>query len=146
MRSPLTGVVFALELTHRYGALLPLVIGATTAFAVSVLLLKRSVLTEKIARRGYHLSREYDVDPLEIVFVDEVVSDEVLELHDDVTVAQALATLGSPTDPRPGASGSTPSSTAPARCWAWSRSGSCSRPTAPAPALSSASSGAPRGR
>ena len=55
MRSPFTGVVFALELTHRFDALLPLIIGATTAFAVSVLLLKRSVLTEKIARRGYHL-------------------------------------------------------------------------------------------
>ncbi len=98
MRSPLTGVVFALELTHRYDAMLPLIIGATTAFAVSVLLLKRSVLTEKIARRGYHLSREYDVDPLEIVFVDEVVSDDVLELHDDVTVEEALATIGSATD------------------------------------------------
>ena len=68
MRSPLTGVVFALELTHRYDALLPLVVGAMSAFAVSVLMLKRSVLTEKIARRGYHLSREYDVDPLEVVF------------------------------------------------------------------------------
>jgi H+/Cl- antiporter ClcA len=98
MRSPLTGVVFALELTHRYDALLPLVIGATTAFAVSVLLLRRSVLTEKIARRGYHLTREYDVDPLEILFVDEVTSDDVLEFQDDVTVAEAVATIGSPAD------------------------------------------------
>ncbi|MGN6131744.1 MAG: chloride channel protein, partial [Nocardioidaceae bacterium] len=98
MRSPLTGVVFALELTHQYDAMLPLIIGATTAFAVSVLLLKRSVLTEKIARRGYHLSREYDVDPLEIVFVDEVVSDDMLEFHDEVSVSEALATIGSATD------------------------------------------------
>jgi H+/Cl- antiporter ClcA/CBS domain-containing protein len=98
MRSPLTGVVFALELTHRYDALLPLVIGATTAFAVSVLLLKRSVLTEKIARRGYHLTREYDVDPLEILFVDEVTSEDVLEFAANVTVAEAVATIGSPAD------------------------------------------------
>jgi H+/Cl- antiporter ClcA len=74
MRSPLTGVAFALELTHRYEALLPLLICATTAFAVSVLVLRRSVLTEKIARRGLHLSREYSVDPLEILFVGEVMS------------------------------------------------------------------------
>ena len=73
MRSPFTGVVFALELTHRFDALLPLIIGASAAFAMSVLVLKRSVLTEKIARRGYHLSREYDVDPLEILFVGEVM-------------------------------------------------------------------------
>jgi CBS domain-containing protein len=98
MRSPLTGVVFALELTHAFAAILPLLIGATTAFAVSVLLLKRSVLTEKIARRGYHLSREYDVDPLEILFVGEVMSDDVLELETDLSVSEAVEALGSPLD------------------------------------------------
>ncbi|HEX8753613.1 MAG TPA: chloride channel protein [Solirubrobacterales bacterium] len=76
MRSPLTGVIFALELTHRYEALLPLLIGATAAYAVSVLVLRRSVLTEKVARRGVHLSREYSVDPLEVLFVGDVMSDE----------------------------------------------------------------------
>jgi H+/Cl- antiporter ClcA len=73
MRSPLTGVVFALELTHRWEALLPLLIAATAAYAVSVLALRRSVLTEKVARRGVHLSREYSVDPLEILFVGDVM-------------------------------------------------------------------------
>jgi chloride channel protein, CIC family len=76
MRSPLTGVVFALELTHRYEALLPLLIAATAAYAVSVLLLRRSVLTEKLARRGVHLSREYSIDPLEVLFVGDVMSAE----------------------------------------------------------------------
>ena len=64
-------------------ALLPLIIGASTAaYAVSVLVLKRSVLTEKIARRGHHLSREYDVDPLEILFVAEVMDTAVLTFED----------------------------------------------------------------
>jgi CBS domain-containing protein len=98
MRSPFTGVVFALELTHQWEAILPLIIGATTAFAVSVLLLKRSVLTEKIARRGYHLTREYDVDPLEILFVSEVMSDDLLEFEEDLTVADAVEAIGSPQD------------------------------------------------
>jgi H+/Cl- antiporter ClcA len=75
MRSPLTGVIFALELTHRYEALLPLVIGATAAYAISILVLRRSVLTEKIARRGVHLTREYSVDPLEVLFVGDVMSE-----------------------------------------------------------------------
>jgi chloride channel protein, CIC family len=96
MRSPLTGVVFSVELTHQYAALLPLVIAATTAYAVSVLILKRSVLTEKIARRGYHLSREYDVDPLEIVFVGEVMTTDVLELAHDLDAAAAHAVLADP--------------------------------------------------
>ncbi len=98
MRCPLTGVVFAMELTERWDALVPLVIAATTAFAVSVLLLKRSVLTEKIARRGLHLSREYDVDPLEVVFADEVMSKDVLEFSEDLVVAEAVQELGAPLD------------------------------------------------
>jgi CIC family chloride channel protein len=73
MRSPLTGVVFPLELTHAWPLLLPLLISSTAAYTVSALLLKRSVLTEKVARRGLHLSREYSVDSLEVLFVDEVM-------------------------------------------------------------------------
>jgi H+/Cl- antiporter ClcA/CBS domain-containing protein len=98
MRSPFTGVVFALELTRRFDALLPLVIGASTAYAVSVLLLKRSVLTEKIARRGYHLSREYDVDPLEILFAGEVMETDLLTFESDLAAGEALALI-SDTDP-----------------------------------------------
>jgi chloride channel protein, CIC family len=73
MRSPLTGVVFPLELTHAWPLLPALLIASTAAYTVSVLLLKRSVLTEKVARRGLHLSREYSVDPLEVLLVDEVM-------------------------------------------------------------------------
>jgi CIC family chloride channel protein len=93
MRSPFTGVVFALELTHRFEAVLPLIIGASTAYVVSVLLLRRSVLTEKIARRGYHLSREYDVDPLEIVFTGEVMERDILTFESHVSAADALAAV-----------------------------------------------------
>jgi CIC family chloride channel protein len=75
MRSPFTGVVFAIELTGRLDAMLPLIIGSSVAYGLSVLILGRSVLTEKIARRGYHLSREYDVDPLETMFVEDVMRD-----------------------------------------------------------------------
>ncbi|WP_370468368.1 chloride channel protein [Streptacidiphilus sp. P02-A3a] len=73
MRSPLTGVVFTLELTHAWGALLPLLVASTAAYALSALVLKRSVLTEKIARRGLHLTREYSTDPLETFFAHEVM-------------------------------------------------------------------------
>ncbi len=98
MRSPFTGVIFAMELTGRFDALLPLIIGASTAFAVSVLVLKRSVLTEKIARRGFHLSREYDVDPLEILFVSEVMDRSILTFESDLSASEALAAI-SDTDP-----------------------------------------------
>lgn len=73
MRSPLTGVVFPLELTHAWPLVLPLLLAATSAYALSALVLRRSVLTEKVARRGLHLTREYSVDPLEALLVEEVM-------------------------------------------------------------------------
>jgi chloride channel protein, CIC family len=78
MRAPLTGIVFTLELTHAWPALFPLIIASTTAYAASVLMLDRSVLTEKIARRGLHLTRDYTTDPLEAFFVEEVMHPEAL--------------------------------------------------------------------
>ncbi|KNB53955.1 chloride channel protein [Streptomyces caatingaensis] len=73
LRSPLTGVVFTLELTHAWDTGPALLISATSAYALSVLVLKRSLLTEKIARRGLHLTREYATDPLEAFFVREAM-------------------------------------------------------------------------
>jgi chloride channel protein, CIC family len=89
MRSPFTGIVFAIELTHDFNMLLPLLVASFLAHAFTVLTLKRSILTEKISRRGYHLSREYAVDPLEILFVREVMRTNVVALPADATIAQA---------------------------------------------------------
>jgi chloride channel protein, CIC family len=83
MRSPLTGIVFALELTHDVNMLLPLLIAVTIAHGFTVLVMRRSILTEKIARRGFHLSREYAIDPLEILFVREVMRTTIAALPSD---------------------------------------------------------------
>ncbi|HEY8062045.1 MAG TPA: chloride channel protein [Gemmatimonadales bacterium] len=93
MRSPFTATIFALELTHDMNAMLPLFIAATLAHAFTVLVLKRSILTEKISRRGFHLSREYTVDPLEILFVRDVMQTEILALPEDLPEADQAAFL-----------------------------------------------------
>ncbi len=93
MRAPLTGVVFALELTHDVNVLLPLLLAAATAHGFTVLTLRRSILTEKVSRRGYHLSREYAVDPLEIVFAREVARRGVAVLPTTATRAAVAAAL-----------------------------------------------------
>ena len=80
MRSPFTSIVFAFELTHDANVFLPLLVGSVVAHGFTVLTLKRSILTEKVARRGFHLSREYAVDPLEILFVREVMRTNVVVL------------------------------------------------------------------
>ncbi len=71
---PLTAILFSLELTHALPALLPLVLACTVSYLVTSLVMPRSILTEKLSRRGYHLSREYGVDPLETVTVAEVMT------------------------------------------------------------------------
>ncbi len=74
MRAPLTAVVFAFELTHDENAFLPVLLASAVAYGFTVRVMPRSILTEKIARRGRHIVREYGVDPLERHFVDEVMS------------------------------------------------------------------------
>jgi hypothetical protein len=91
MRSPLTGVIFALELTHDVNMLLPLLVAVSMAHAFTVLALKRSILTEKIARRGYHVSREYSIDPLEILFAREVMRGGVVALPIDAPLERLAA-------------------------------------------------------
>jgi chloride channel protein, CIC family len=91
MRSPLTGVVFPLELTHAWPLLTALLIAATAAYTVSALLLRRSVLTEKVAPRGLHLSREYAVDPLEVLLVDEVMHTTPIIAHGQESLAELRA-------------------------------------------------------
>jgi len=93
MRSPFTGVIFALELTHDVTVLLPLLVAAVIAHAFTVLTLRRSILTEKVARRGYHLSREYAVDPLEILFVREVMRTKIAVLPADVSAKEVAQTV-----------------------------------------------------
>ncbi len=88
MRSPFTSIVFALELTHDIGALLPLLAACTIAHLISVLTMRRSILTEKIARRGYHVTREYEVDPLHALLVRDVMQTDVLTVAPDSTVAE----------------------------------------------------------
>ncbi|QJP14439.1 CBS domain-containing protein [Starkeya sp. ORNL1] len=91
MRVPLTGVLFAIELTGNLGLLLPLLTATGSAYAVTVLLLKRSILTEKIARRGRHILREYSVDPFEALRAEDVMVRNVDTLPAAMPIDDAVA-------------------------------------------------------
>ena len=106
---PLTAILFSLELTHALPALLPLTLACTASYLVTSLVMPRSILTEKLSRRGYHLSREYGVDPLEMVCVGDVMTElsaegrrgpsqlpEVLAYTDETcrAVAEEMAMIG----------------------------------------------------
>jgi CIC family chloride channel protein len=71
---PLTAIIFCLELTHSLPSLMPLMVACLASYTVTSLIMPRSILTEKITRRGFHLTREYGVDPLETVSVLDIMS------------------------------------------------------------------------
>lgn len=86
MRAPLTSAIFAVELTGHFGAL-PLTISASgAAFAVAVLVLRRSILTEKISRRGRHISQEFSVDPLALGMAGELMTRDPETLAENMPV------------------------------------------------------------
>ncbi|EJC83138.1 chloride channel protein EriC [Rhizobium leguminosarum bv. trifolii WSM2297] len=89
MRAPLTGTFFAMEITGDVSTLVPLLAATVVAYAVTVLLLRRSILTEKIARRGQHITREYGVDPFELSRAREIMISDVDTLPVTMTVGEA---------------------------------------------------------
>ncbi|KAA1013190.1 CBS domain-containing protein [Paraburkholderia panacisoli] len=91
--APLTAIVFAFGLTHDGNALLPLLTATLIAHGFSTVVMRRSIMTEKIARRGYHIYREYGVDPLERHYVDEVMTASVESIDAGLTIADAQYTF-----------------------------------------------------
>jgi H+/Cl- antiporter ClcA len=101
MRSPLTATFFAAELTGNTHVLLPLITACGVAHAVTVLMMRRSILTEKIARRGHHIVREYRIDPFALTRVSDVMTKEVRTVPDTMTLYGAAAFLTDPATRHP---------------------------------------------
>ena len=93
MRSPLTAVAFMLELTDDILVLPGLLIACAAAHAVTVLIMRRSILTEKVARRGYHVMREYIVNPLARVRVEDVMERNPPTIPAEMKVDRVLGML-----------------------------------------------------
>lgn len=79
-RALLTSVVFAFETTREFAGLLPLLGGCTVAYLVSALLMRNTIMTEKIARRGLRVPDEYSADHLEQIRVGDVCTRQIVTL------------------------------------------------------------------
>jgi H+/Cl- antiporter ClcA len=95
MRAPLTAILFAVELTGNYRLLPQLLCASAAGFAFTVLAMRRSILTERIARRGLHLTREYGVDPFEVMRVGEIMTSPADSLPAAMRVPEAIEFFGS---------------------------------------------------
>jgi CBS domain-containing protein len=91
MRCPFTSMIFAAEMTHDFNLLPALMLGSVASFGVNVLLMKRSILTEKLSRRGQHITCEYSIDPFEFARVQDV-------MDRDLPTAPAYLTLATYTE------------------------------------------------
>lgn len=90
MRAPMTGALFAAELTNHLSALPETIAAGSAAYAISVLIMKRSILTEKIARRGRHILREYTVDALEFLLAGQVMTPDPKTLPGSMALSDAV--------------------------------------------------------
>jgi H+/Cl- antiporter ClcA/CBS domain-containing protein len=92
-RALLASVVFAFETTRQPVGLLPLLGGCSAAYLISCLMMKHSIMTEKIARRGSPVPVEYTADFLEQVLVANVALRDVVSLPAEQTLAATRAWL-----------------------------------------------------
>ena len=90
MRAPLTAVVFAFGLTHDVNAFLPTLLACAVAYGFTVIVMPRSILTEKVARRGRHVFREYGLDPLERHHIDEVMTNTVITVDAKSSIDEVI--------------------------------------------------------
>jgi H+/Cl- antiporter ClcA len=91
LRCPLTATVFAIELTGDLGVMPAVLVACVASFAVTVLIMRRSILTERLARRGRHLTYEYTVDPFEVMRVSEIMTQPVATLPGRMSTEAAIA-------------------------------------------------------
>ncbi|MBW7887148.1 MAG: chloride channel protein [Bacteroidetes bacterium] len=94
-RALLASVVFAFETTLQPLGLLPLLGGCTASFLVSLMMMKNSIMTEKIARRGIRVPQEYAADFLDQLQVKDFAAKNVYSLSAADTLASVRKWISS---------------------------------------------------
>jgi H+/Cl- antiporter ClcA len=84
----LASIVFTFEITRQSMELLPLLAGCSAAYLVALLLMRSSIMTEKLARRGTFVRTEYTADYLDRVLVRDGSTSEVVAINGDQAVGE----------------------------------------------------------
>ena len=88
-RATFTSIVFVFELTRDYDVILPLMLASVLADLLAAALVRDSIMTEKLTRRGLRVRTEYEVDPFGTVSVAEIMTARVDVLPATATVGDA---------------------------------------------------------
>ncbi|HEX4125699.1 MAG TPA: chloride channel protein, partial [Tepidisphaeraceae bacterium] len=94
-RALLTSIVFAGEVTHQSAAMLPVVCGCAAAYLISALLMRHSIMTEKLSHQGIRVPVEYGADDLDHAIVGDVMSKNPTTLKASGVVSETAAWLRS---------------------------------------------------
>ncbi len=88
VRSTFAFIIFPLEITHNFNSVLPLMIVGVVASGVAYVLYRNSVVTEKLARRGFLIPQDYEADIFKRVPVSEVMDPVVPTVNSDLKVRE----------------------------------------------------------
>lgn len=91
--APFTSIVLGYELTRSYPLILPLMLACVVADLVAKTLMRDSLMTRKLARRGVRISTDLHVDALRTTVVRDIMSTDIDTLTQDATVGDAIATF-----------------------------------------------------
>jgi H+/Cl- antiporter ClcA len=93
VRAPFTAIVFVFELTRDYEIILPLMLATVLAHLVATALLRESLMTEKLTRRGIRVASDYEADVLESSSVGDVMTTAIVTVPAVATVGEARRLL-----------------------------------------------------
>lgn len=92
-RAPFAFIIFAFEITRDFNAVLPLMLVVVVAYAVGLIFMKNSIMTEKLARRGMRVNQEYEVDVFQQITVEKVMDREPALILATTTIAELSARI-----------------------------------------------------
>ncbi|ROO25486.1 chloride channel protein [Salinisphaera orenii] len=91
-------IVFAFEITRNYDAILPLMLVCVIATGISILYMRTTIMTEKLARRGLRVNQEFEVDPLERADIASVMQTHFEPIDASAPLASVATRLGLQTE------------------------------------------------
>src|SRR5436309_11628006 len=90
IRVPITSILLIFEMTYNYEIILPLMIANAIAYAVASRLTPLSIYEAFLFQDGIQLGNAPNSDVLSRVTAASVMTQDVVTLPDDITVAEAL--------------------------------------------------------
>ena len=92
-RAILTSIIIIFEMTGDYAIILPLMFSSVISSAICSLLVKESIYTLKLSRRGIIIDQEMDVNLMRTIKVRDIMKRDVDTVSEDMSVSELLSKM-----------------------------------------------------